>query len=237
MLEQNGSTSRYGIYFAPAPGALLHELGSRWLGRDAITGESLDPELRANLTHDFWCHATLSPRRYGFHATLKPPFRLAESACFEDLQSALHKFAAAHSAFIAPPLAVNGLGRFLALTLMEPCEQFANLAADCVSEFDRFRAPATEEELAQRLHDKLSLREREHVLRWGYPYVFDTWKFHMSLTGSLPAHHLPPLEQHLSERFCAVSRQPLPVDAICIFHEPHPGAPFRIVERATLRSL
>ena len=106
-----------------------------------------------------------------------------------------------------------------------------------MSEFDRFRAPATAEELTQRLHEKLSLREREHVLRWGYPYAFDTWKFHMSLTGSLPAHDLPPLEQHLRERFCAVSRQLLLVDSLCIFHEPHPGASFRIVERATLRSL
>jgi putative phosphonate metabolism protein len=237
MPERNGSTSRYGIYFAPARGVSLHELGSRWLGRDAATGESLDPELPANLAHDFWCRATLSPRRYGFHATLKPPFRLAEGVCFEDLQSALHEFAAARSAFHAPALAVNKLGRFLALTLSETSEPFENLAADCVSEFDSFRAPATDEELAQRLQAKLTLREREHVHRWGYPYVFDTWKFHMSLTGSLSSEDLPPLEEHLRERFRPAECKPLPINSICIFHETHPGAPFRIVDRATLRTL
>lgn len=237
MPEQNGSTSRYGIYFAPAQGAFLHELGSLWLGRDAVTGESLDPGLPANLAREFWREATESPRHYGFHATLKPPFRLAEGASFEDLQSTLHEFAAERSAFTAPPLAVNLLGRFLALTLSKPSAQFCGLASECVSKFDRFRASATEEELAQRLHDQLTPREREHVLRWGYPYVFDTWKFHMSLTGSLPAEDLASLEEQLRERFKLVERRPLLIDSICIFHEPNPGAPFRVVDRAKLRPL
>lgn len=237
MSELNGNSSRYGIYFAPGPGTLLHELGSRWLGRDAITGESLDPALSNGVSSDLWREATESPRRYGFHATLKPPFRLAEGCRLEDLQAAVHEFAATHDRFDRPPLVVDTLGRFLALILAQPSEPFVRLASDCVSEFDRFRAQPTEEELEQRLHDRLSPREREHVLRWGYPYVFDTWKFHMSLTGSLSADRLPPLEEHLRARFSAVSRQASPVDSICIFHEPFPGAPFRVVDRASLRSL
>jgi hypothetical protein len=212
-------------------------LGSHWLGRDAITGESLDPALSNGLSSDLWREATESPRRYGFHATLKPPFRLAEGFRLEDLQAALHTFAAMRTRFDAPPLEVGTLGHFLALTLAEPSNQFVRLAGDCVSEFDRFRAQPTEEELERRLHDRLSSREREHVLRWGYPYVFDTWKFHMSLTGSLSADRLSPLEEHLRARFCAVSRRALPVDSICIFHEPFPGAPFSVVDRANLRSL
>lgn len=237
MNSLNGSTSRYGIYFSPKPGARLHALGSQWLGRDAVTGDTLDPELPDSLTRDEWSRATTSPRRYGFHATLKPPFRLAEGMALEDLQLALRKFAASHQSFEAPSLCVAPLGRFLALILTEPSDTFSELAADSVSEFERFRAPATEEELSQRLRDSLSAREREHVLRWGYPYVFDTWKFHMSLTGSLPPESLPPLALRLRERFAQVSEQPLLVDSVCIFHEPFPGAPFRLVDRADLRSL
>ena len=237
MGSLNGSTSRYGIYFSPRPGARLHALGSQWLGRDAVTGDTLDPNLPDSLTHDEWLRATKSPRRYGFHATLKPPFRLAEGMALADLQSALREFAASHRSFEAPLLCVAPLGRFLALILTEPSDTFSALAADSVSEFERFRAPATEEELSQRLRDSLSPREREHVLQWGYPYVFDTWKFHMSLTGSLPPESLLPLALGLRERFAQVCEQPLLVDSVCIFHEPSPGAPFRLVDSADLRSL
>jgi putative phosphonate metabolism protein len=237
MSELNGNTSRYGIYFSPRPGAPLHELGSQWLGRDIASGESLDPDLPSHIGRDEWLRVTESPRRYGFHATLKPPFQLAEDKTFEDLRAAVRDFASRHESFAAPPLGVGTLGRFLALTLSEPSQGFSSLAADSVGEFDRFRAPASEEELAQRLHGSLSSREREHVLQWGYPYVFDTWKFHMTLTCSLPPPSLPPFEQYLHHRFAPVCEQPLLVDSVCIVHEPYPGALFRLVDRACLRSL
>lgn len=236
MPESNENTSRYAIYFAPTAGSPLYSFGSRWLGRDATTGEWLDPELPADLAREEWLRVTDSPRRYGFHATLKPPFRLAENTTFAGLQAALRDFAGRHESFAAPPLGVARLGKFLALTLSEPSAEFASLAADSVEEFDRFRAPASEQELAERLSGSLSSRLREHVLRWGYPYVFDTWKFHMSLTCALPEPSLPPLEWYLRHRFAPVCEQPLLVDSVCIFHEPYPAAAFRLVERAHLRS-
>lgn len=237
MTLLNGDTSRYGIYFSPRPSELLHALGSQWLGRDAVTGETLDPNLPDSLTRDEWLRATKSPRRYGFHATLKPPFRLANGRSLQDLQSALRQFAARHRSFQVRSLCIAPLGRFLALILTEPSNTFSALAADSVSEFERFRAPATEEELSQRLRDSLSPREREHLLHWGYPYVFDTWKFHMSLTGSLPPESLPPLALRLRERFAQACDQPLLVDSVCIFHEPYPGAPFQLMDRADLGPL
>jgi putative phosphonate metabolism protein len=237
MSEENGKAPRYGIYFAPGAGSRLHELGSQWLGRDAVTGEPLDPCLPGDMARDEWLRATESPRRYGFHATLKPPFRPADGVDFEDLRTALREFAAIHEGFEAPALAVNILGRFVALTLSEQSEELSRLADDCVRAFERFRAPATERELALRLKDSLSAREREHVMQWGYPYLFDTWKFHMSLTGSLPGETLPPLADYLRGRFAPAGNERLLVDSVCIFLEPFPGAPFRVVERAQLRSL
>jgi putative phosphonate metabolism protein len=236
MPDLSGNTSRYAIYFCPSPTAPLYGQGSQWLGRDATTGAVLDPDLPEHIRNEEWLQVTDSPRRYGFHATLKPPFRLAEDATFEDLKAALRDLALRHFSFYASPLCVRRLGSFLALTLSAPSDEFCALAADSVSEFDRFRAPATEKELAQRLRDSMSPREHEHVLRWGYPYVFDTWKFHMSLTRSLSSESLPQLEQFLGQRFAPVCEQPLLVDSICIFHETHPGAHFHLLDRVYLRS-
>jgi putative phosphonate metabolism protein len=237
MTESNGNTSRYAIYFSPRSDALLFSMGSEWLGRNAENGAALHPRLPDHIQYEDWQRATESPRRYGFHATLKPPFRLAEGARYEDLQAALHDFARGHNNFETPRLHVAPLGRFLALTLSEPSEELHSLAADCVGAFDPFRAPASEKELGDRLRDSLSPREREHVLRWSYPYVFDTWKFHMTLTSSLAQEPLAFFSQFLRAHFLPVCELPMVVDSICLFHESRPGGPFQLVDRASLRSL
>lgn len=237
MHESGVKTSRYGIYFCPSPSTPLYAHGSLWLGRDAATGAMLDPALPDHIRTEDWLRVTDSPRRYGFHATLKPPFRLADNATFDDLRAALFDFAQGHNSFYAPPLAVGMLGRFLALILSAPSNEFSTLAADSVLNFDRFRAPATEEETTQRLRGLLSQREREYVLQWGYPYVFDAWKFHMSLTSSMHTKSVSRFESYLRSRFAPVCEHPLLVDSVCIFHEPYPGASFHLLDRASLRPL
>jgi putative phosphonate metabolism protein len=232
----NNHSSRYGIYFSPRPDALLFSMGSKWLGRDAVAEAPLDPGLPDHIRQEDWLRVTESPRRYGFHATLKPPFRLAEGGQCEDLQAALHKFADHHHSFEAPRLHLTRLGRFLALTLSTPSEELHSLAADCVREFDRFRAPADDHELAERLEGALTERERAHVLQWGYPYVFDTWKFHMTLTGSLAPEPLQFFEEYLGRRFRPVCESPFIVDSICLFREPRPGGRFHLLDCASLRS-
>ena len=211
-------------------------MGSHWLGRDATTCATLDPDLPDPIRHEDWLRATEVPRRYGFHATLKPPFRLAEDVTLEDLKAALRDFAQRHDSFEAPRLGVRAIAQFLALTLSEASEDLQRLAADSVSEFERLRAPATEMELEQRMHDSLSSHERAHVFQWGYPYVFDTWKFHMTLTSSLSPEALARFEPYLRERFASVCETPLLVDSICIFHQPSPGNTFHLLDRVSLRS-
>jgi hypothetical protein len=196
----------------------------------------LDPDIPDAMRREDWLRVTEDPRRYGFHATLKPPFRLAEDTTVKDLQAGLHDFAQRHDRFEAPRLDVRTIGRFLALTLSAASEDLQCLAADSVREFERFRAPATERELAQRMHDSLCPRERAHVLQWGYPYVFDAWKFHMTLTSSLTPESLALFEPYLRERFAPVCEAPLLVDSICIFHQPSPGNSFHLLDRASLRS-
>ena len=234
MSETQCEHSRFGVYFAPMPHTLLHRLGNKWLGRDADSGDVLDPELPSSLTESEWRQATESPRRYGFHATLKPPFTLAEGATVSDLRAAVKAFAASRSRFEAGPLAVSTLGRFLALTLLSPPEELSKFAADCVCEFDCLRRPPAAEEQQSRLTSFLSEHERDYVLRWGYPYVFDTWKFHMTLTSSLSAEMRARIEPHLHDRFAVICREPLVFDSVCIFQAAEAQAPFRVIERALL---
>jgi putative phosphonate metabolism protein len=234
MNERPGNAFRYAIYFTPEEASPLHHLGSCWLGRDARTDCACTPALPDNISRDEWSQVTGSPRRYGFHATLKPPFKLAPDSQLGDLRSSLCAFAAKQQAFEVPRLAVARLGKFLALVLPDRSREFSELSSGCVRDFDAFRAPATEEELAARWHSSFSSREQQNLARWGYPYVLDTWKFHMTLTCSLQPGPGYVFQQHLVQRFAQPCSEPLCVESICLFEEPSAGANFRLVERFRL---
>lgn len=223
--------ARYGIYYCPGEDSELYRTASNWLGRDAAAGIELDPTLPAGIDLDEWRCNTESPRRYGFHATLKAPFRLAEDFGEADLFSAVEDYANRRVRFEESAPTVSLLGRFLALTLESPSRRLHEIADDCVRDFDRFRAAATEEELANRLRGRYSDRERGHIHRWGYPYVFDTWKFHMTLTNSLPEEVIGRYRKALGSYFNGICAQPLVFDSICIFSEEEPGAPFILKRR------
>src|SRR5262249_25097452 len=147
---------------------------------------------------------------------------------------ALSDFAARRQSFVAPRLKLSKLSGFLALTLSEPCPAFVELAADCVREFDVFRASPPPEELARRRHTRLNTRQIEHLDRWGYPYVLDEWRFHMTLTSSLESPVIDTIGTHLQDLFSPYCREPFLVDSICLFEQPAAGAPFQVLERFPL---
>jgi len=225
---------RYAIYFTPEERTPLYEMGSRWLGRDAVSGLAVAPGLPNGIGLHEWREATASPRRYGFHATLKPPFSLAADRDVEQLRVSLRTFAAGHKAYFLPRLMVAALGRFLALIPSEPYPDLCQLAADCVWDFEDFRAPASAKDLSRRRHPNMSERELEHLARWGYPYVLDTWKFHMTLTGSIEQELRHNLHQYLRQLFATQCETPLPVTSICLFAEREPNSDFFLIERAAL---
>jgi hypothetical protein len=73
------------------------------------------------------------------------------------------------------------------------------------------------------------------LVRWGYPYVFDTWFFHMTLTRRLNADekriYMPAAEAF----FAGAIATPRRVSDICLFVQPSPDAPFVIRQRLMLR--
>lgn len=170
-----------------------------WLGRDAFNlyGPPLPEPPRNGFSREVWRAATSDPRLYGFHATLKPPFCLKPEWSEQELMDRVSIFAREQETFAAPPLQVAPLSSFLALTLSTPCPAFEALASACVCEFEPFRAPLREEELTHRRRSKVSTKHLQYLMQWGYPYVMEEWRFHMTLTSSLEPALFDAMEPHL----------------------------------------
>jgi phosphonate metabolism protein PhnN/1,5-bisphosphokinase (PRPP-forming) len=228
-------TARYALYVAPHGDCPWNEFGSGWLGRCAERGiersrprfEEIDPAVFSSLT--------AAPRRYGFHATLKPPFRLARGASLASLVQSLERFCARQTAFRVPSLKVVELDDFLALVPSATDPRIDALAASCVRGLDRYRALPTADELARRRSARLSPREESLLQRWGYPYVLDRFRFHFSLSGSLrgtPPDAAAALRRAADAAVAPLAGKPLVLDSICIFEEASAGADLRTVHRA-----
>lgn len=127
----------------------------------------------------------MTPRKYGFHGTLKPPFRLAEGVPVEALQAAASTMAMSLAPAVCDGLDLKRIGGFLALTPRGDTSGVQDVADACVRALDEFRAAPTEAELARRRRSRLSGRQEALLTRWGYPYVMEEFRFHMTLTGRL----------------------------------------------------
>ncbi|MBV7484157.1 DUF1045 domain-containing protein [Bordetella sp. BOR01] len=213
---------RYALYLAPV--GAWRELGQRWLGRCADTGATLFRPAGTDARQDAW---TQAPRRYGLHATLKPPFRLRPGTRAADLDQAVRALAKGRDAF-GIPLRREPLRGFLAWCIDDArASRRMNALADAaVAELDTFRAPPSASELARRAPRSLSPAQRQMLERWGYPYVFDTYTFHITLTGQLDASGLAAADTRLEALGSPALQAPMPVHAISLYVEPEAGADF-----------
>lgn len=212
---------RYAVYLAPEGAWWDH--GSAWLGRCAQTGAALPSEAPAD-----W---TSAPRLYGLHATLKAPLRLADGADATELDAVLRALARRHAPFQVR-LALRRLRGFLAWCIAADDDTgrraMQALADDAVAFLDPLRAPATEAELARRRPEQLSDAERAMLMRWGYPYAFDTYRFHITLSGMLAEPALHAAEAALTTLSAPLSAEPMPASAVSLYVQPEPGADFLI---------
>ncbi len=226
---------RYAIYFVPDRDSAVYRFGASLLGYDAFGGSTLPFPTALTETVADWSDLTRDPRLYGFHATLKAPFALAAGTSETGLVDACAAFAARTSE--APEIApvVAALGAFVALVPGTRSAALDDLAAACVRDFDGFRAPLTAEDRARRNPTALTVGQVAHLDRWGYPYVFDDFQFHMTLTGRLPAERQGQVLALLRERFAtAVGGSPLAVDRIALSRQDAAGRPFRILTQPIL---
>lgn len=218
---------RYALYFTPPPGDPLTLAAQSWLGRDAFTGEAVEPIVPHGFTSEEFRSLTCEPRRYGFHATLVAPFRLRADLTEADLSGAADAFAEQVPPFTVPRLAITRIGSFFALTLND-ASRVSALASAAVDHFDGLRAPLTEAEIARRKPDLLSKRQRLYLRRHGYPYVKDEFRFHMTLTGPVEAQAAPLVAAALQAHFGPLLSRPVEVSAVALFTEPKPGTDFAV---------
>ncbi|HEX9210375.1 MAG TPA: DUF1045 domain-containing protein [Bradyrhizobium sp.] len=220
---------RYAIYFAADADSALSRFGAALLGYDAHTARELpfpDEPLR---TAPDWRDITADPRKYGFHATLKAPMALAPGKTEAGLMAACARFAGkARPIPVIRPI-VDSISGFIAVIPAEPVDALQQLAADCVREFDDFRAPLSAEDRARRKPEKLSERQRDYIDRWGYPYVMEEFRFHMTLTGRLDAERRGPILEMLRGRFAALGLKTLAIDRVALLKQDDAKARFHII--------
>jgi putative phosphonate metabolism protein len=219
---------RYAIYFTPPQNDPLTRAAANWLGRDPFGGPVSPPARRGSLTAEENAYHTAAARRYGFHATLKSPFALAEGESEDGLRTALDHFATATAPVILPRVVVSRIDGFFAITPFERSHGLDRLAGDIVTVFDTYRAPMTERDIERRNPDRLRPDELKNLYLWGYPYVFERFRFHMTLTGRVSDVEAPRVEQAILEHFGPLLEEPLEIDTLALFVEPEPGAPFMV---------
>ncbi|WP_315837161.1 DUF1045 domain-containing protein [Bradyrhizobium prioriisuperbiae] len=229
------SFPRYAIYFVPAPNSDLYHFGADILGYDAFSGDVRPFPNGLVETVPDWHGLTSDPRKYGFHATLKAPFALAPGNSETDLIAACEDFCSSPRQLPVIQPVVRPIGDFIAIVPDEPSAALSRLAQDCVESFDRFRAPLTSADRARRNPDKLTPRQVDQLDRWGYPYVLDDFRFHMTLSGRIPPERRDGIVVMLRDRFGALDHPALTIDRVAVFRQDDPQARFRIVSHHQVR--
>lgn len=226
---------RYAIYFAPRPDSSFWIAGSQWLGRCAASQlEVAQPDIQGLSPQDFF-QLTAAPRRYGWHATLKAPFSLAPGVTGAALMDAVRSIGQQLEPFTIPHLQVTRQGDFLALTQTVHSLQISAIERQCVTALHSLAAPLSPDELLRRRLANLNPEQDALLLRWGYPYVYEYFTFHMSLTGSLRTCS----EQQIQSLMDAASAffadfNSISIDAIAVFAEPVKGEHFVLLDHIGL---
>ncbi|HVY06856.1 MAG TPA: DUF1045 domain-containing protein [Burkholderiales bacterium] len=227
------TSARYAVYLVPPRESRLWKLGCEWLGRDPESGEVFAPPEVEGCAPEKQQRLIRSARMYGFHATMKPPFQLAEGVDEGRLADEVARLAASIRSYSMPALKMDRLGGFVALVPAEPNEALADLASRCVTELDAMRAPMDDEERERRLTTRLSDRQRELMERWGYPYVLEEFRFHMTLTDRLDENDAALLVPWIGEYFAEVLQSGALLAELAIFMQPGAGKDFVLRRRTT----
>ncbi|MDP8998403.1 MAG: DUF1045 domain-containing protein [Pseudomonadota bacterium] len=229
MTKVDNSTMRFAIYYAPENNSLLHQLGSQWLGRDAFTGRSLEQPGCGLLNGK-----TKAATRYGLHATLKAPFRLREGKT----QHHILQDARVLATLLAPAqierLVVGEIDGYVALLPQRPSDEVDALAANSVRCFDHLRQPLGAAELARRHEAGLTSRQSHFLAEWGYPFVFEEFRFHMTLSEKLYGEDRQTIRTLAEQHFSAVNGTSLILDNITVFVETEAGGNFDVLEQLSI---
>lgn len=234
MPDGRADFTRYALFYLPLSNAAWAQFATGWLGWNCLTGEPAHhphlPDLPISIAE-----ITQSPRKYGLHATIKPPFRLTGGATFADLEAACADLCRSLPAIDAGQLRLTRLGRFLALCL-DQSPKLSQVAGRCVRELDHFRAPLTPVEMNKRRAVPLTPRQEDNLKNWGYPHVMDDFRFHITLTGRLAKPALAQVEAVLETTLGPLLAEDFRLSDLALVGEDMAGK-FHLIRRFELSGL
>lgn len=234
MLGAMSEYPRYAIYFAPDADRALTRFGAETLGYDAYSGHDIDHPKAVVVDFPDWAEITADPRKYGFHGTLKAPFSLANGKSETDLLAALVAFAEEPREIPIIVPVVRTISGFTAIVPADVDDDLELLAEACVRDFDSFRASMSAEDRARRKPEALTPRQVEHLDDWGYPYVFEDFRFHMTLTSRLTEERGAAVLRLLQHRFAELAIDELRIDSVALFKQDSKDTRFRIISHIAL---
>jgi Protein of unknown function (DUF1045) len=119
----------------------------------------------------------------------------------------------------------------------QPSAALNALAADCTTIFDAFRAPMTAQERARRLASGLNASQIQNLDRWGYPYLFADFRFHMTLTGKIDAERREGAVAVLRDLFQRNCAGPITIDRLALTKQDTPASAFQVLSTAPLQGV
>ncbi|MFP4538254.1 MAG: DUF1045 domain-containing protein [Dichotomicrobium sp.] len=225
--------ARYAIFWLPPADSALAQFGREWFGLCPEAGEVGAPA-GFGLPADLAAEAVARPRRYTLHGTIVAPFRPATRVSAAEIAAELRRFCARRAVVRTEPLRLMRLARHLALMPEGRTAALDWLAADCVTHFNRFRAPTTDADMARYPAGDYTEGQRRNARQFGYPYVLSDFRFHVTLAGPLAPDRLERVEAALATRLEPLADAPLEIASLCLLGEADQAAPFRLVERCAL---
>jgi putative phosphonate metabolism protein len=227
--------ARFAIYFVPAAESPLYRFGAAVLGYDCYTGQAVARPPDLGLSAAEWEELTREPRTYGFHATLKAPFGLAAGFDQAEVIKEVRGLAASWSSIPLIEPAVASIAGFVAVVPRAASAALDALAARCVTALDRFRLPLPPQERERRLAGGLSGRQIALLDSFGYPYVLEEFRFHMSLTGRIAFDRRNAIHALLRDAFArTVGPDPVPIDRLAVLRQDDPQARFRLIDQVAI---
>jgi len=223
--------ARYAVYYAPDRDSQLAQVGNSWLGRDLESGDLLDQPEVVGVSATQIQSLTKAKRRYGFNCTLKPPFELNPTTTVNGLLETANVLAMGLSPIEMPKLELTPIGDFIALTLTSSSAVIDELASTCVRAFEGFRMPLSKERIARYRKDKLTVHQEQMLNHWGYPYVMEEFRFHMSLTDRISSVKKRENILHTLKELCdPVLAGTAPITNITVVGQKEPDQPMRVIE-------
>lgn len=211
---------RAAIYFTPDKNNPLISHAAQWLGWDAFRAKPVSCLIKRD---ERW---VVAPSHYGFHATMKAPFHLHESTRLQDIDEALAIFCSKTPAILLPALKITKISNFFALVPEQQTDELLEVASKTVRFFEAFRAALTEQDIKKRNPHLLDEQQYQYLMDYGYPHIFERFRFHMTLTGAIPLTEQDKVEAILNDYFQKFLSAPFSLNGLGIFVEASNQTPF-----------